>query len=46
MKTLKEFYKSDMSCNDCIHKNVCNVRTCFEENHTSFCGHTSEMYRV
>ena len=31
MKTLKEFYKGDMPCNDCIHKNVCNVRTCFEE---------------
>ena len=31
MTTIKEFYKGDMPCNKCIHKNVCNVITCFEE---------------
>lgn len=31
MTTLKEYYKGVMPCNDCIHKNVCNVKSCFEE---------------
>ncbi len=31
MTTLKEFYKGEMPCHNCIHKNVCNVKKCFEE---------------
>jgi hypothetical protein len=31
MTTLKEYYKGDMPCKDCVHKNVCNVKKCFEE---------------
>ena len=31
MTTLKEYYKGDTPCNNCIHKNVCNVKSCFGE---------------
>lgn len=31
MTTLKEFYKGKMPCDNCIHKNVCNVKELFGE---------------
>lgn len=31
MTKLKDYYKGDMPCKECIHKNVCNVKKCFEE---------------
>ena len=29
--TLKEEYGDKIPCKECIHKKVCNVKTCFEE---------------
>lgn len=29
--TVKEEFAEKIPCKDCIHKNVCNVRSCFEE---------------